>query len=96
MRMFQAKQTFHSTEMQSDYIEGLTYTIRQGNRYLDLLAEVWAKEGKIVFFHHAPAVTVSGVGEVRDLTPTEKIRLRDMTLWEKVKEAASAIWREGI
>lgn len=64
MRTFVALQTFYSPKMKSSYVEGLSYTIRQGNRYLAALAEVWALEGRVRFAHNTTKCTIQGIGHV--------------------------------
>lgn len=51
MRKFIALKTFFSTETRSEYVEGLTYTVRDGERWdtLRSLVDGWAQEGKISF-----------------------------------------------
>lgn len=62
MRAFTALRDFDSPETKSSYAEGLSYTIRPGNRYLNALAEVWVLEGKIVFHHDGKRTQVQGKG----------------------------------
>ena len=62
MRSFVVLQSFTSKETRSEYVEGLSYTIRPGNRYLNALAEVWAFEGKIQFHHEAQRPQIRGKG----------------------------------
>ena len=80
-RMFIAKKTFSSSETKSTYAQGLTYTIRPWNRYLNVLAEVWQVEGKIEFIHNNNVATVIGKGYT------------DPTIWAKTKNAWNKLWR---
>ena len=66
MRTFTALITFSSPETKSTYVEGLTYTIRQGNRYLNALAEVWSLERKIQFEHQSHRPLIEGHGPSKD------------------------------
>ncbi len=84
MRSFIALQTFEAPETKSVYVEGLSYTIRDGNRYLNALAEVWALQGKIKFGHATPPVQIVGKAIVFDPV------IEDVTIWEKTKRA----WRQ--
>lgn len=69
MRSFTALQTFEAPEIKSVYVEGLSYTIREGNRYLNALAEVWALQGKIVFNHNSKDKIINGNGIVTNAPP---------------------------
>lgn len=69
MRTFVALKTFHSPETKSMYVEGLSYTIKQGNRYLNALAEVWALEEKIRFAHNMTKCVLTGIGHVCEAPP---------------------------
>lgn len=84
MRSFIALQTFEAPETKSVYVEELSYTIRDGNRYLNALAEVWALQGKIKFGHAIPSVQIVGKAIVFDPV------IEDVTIWEKTKRA----WRQ--
>lgn len=89
MRTFIALSTFESPETKSVYVEGLTYSIREGNRYLNALAEVWSLEGRIRF-EHRPEVKsqIEGVGTVE-----YKVESQDLTLWEKTVKAWRLMWQ---
>lgn len=88
MRSFVALKTFKCDELESVYVEGLSYTIHQGNRYLNALAEVWSLEGKITF-DHSPVTKakVEGIGTVRYFS--NKI---DEDIWTKTKKARRLLW----
>lgn len=66
MRQFKALITFDSPETKSTYLEGFSYTIRSGNRYLNALAEVWVFQGKVAFEHQPKHEGIQGVGPGKD------------------------------
>ncbi len=68
-QQFVALKTFFSSEFKSEYVEGLTYTIRPGNDKLAELATKWAEEGKIAF---GGIVTEGKVGGTGDVTGKEQ------------------------
>lgn len=80
-RTFLALSTFYSPEFKSTYAQGLTYTIKHGNRYLNALAEVWKVEGKIEFIHEKNVATVIGKGYT------------DPTIWAKTLNIWNTLWR---
>jgi hypothetical protein len=68
MRQFRALKDFHAPEFRSDYVTGLTYTIRDGNDKLATAAEAWAADGRIAFLDSsvtASSATVVGIGTVK-------------------------------
>lgn len=69
MRTFVALQTFTAQETRSHYVEGLSYTVRPGNRYLNALAEVWALEGKVRFTHNSPKSALKGTAVTYMMPP---------------------------
>ena len=69
MRTFVALQTFTAQETRSHYVEGLSYTVRPGNRYLNALAEVWALEGKVRFIHNSPKSALKGTAVAYTMPP---------------------------
>ena len=52
--------TFKSPETESMYVEGLSYTVRPGNKRLARLVERWLKEGKVAHGGYASIVTGKG------------------------------------
>jgi hypothetical protein len=87
MRTFIALHTFESPETQSVYVQDLTYTIRNTNKMLNALAEVWALQGKIVFLHEQNKVLLYGSGH------THLQETLDETIWEKTKKAWKLLCR---
>ncbi len=87
MRSFTALQTFEASETKSVYVEGLSYTIRDGNRYLNALAEVWALQGKVVFNHNSKDKIVRGKGIVTDPPPAPP----PVVLWAPAMEAVKVV-----
>jgi len=69
MRTFVALQTFTAQETRSHYVEGLSYIVRPGNRYLNALAEVWALEGKVRFTHNSPKSALKGTAVAYTVPP---------------------------
>jgi hypothetical protein len=65
---FRPLATFHSTEYECDYCEGMTYTIRAGNDKLAALVEQWIAEGKVEAVQTGPKsaqpATLSATGTV--------------------------------
>ena len=59
---FTPKHDFWSEEMKSQYVAGLTYTIRPGNAKLAEAVGQWIDQGKVIP-GAAPAGLVSGKGE---------------------------------
>lgn len=88
MRSFVALKTFECPELKSMYVEGLSYTIKPSNKYLNALAEVWALEKKIAFDHN-PIIKakVEGVGTVKYFSNTV-----DEDIWTKTKKAWRLLW----
>lgn len=86
MRHFIALQSFTSPETRSHYIEGLSYTIRPGNRYLNTLAEVWAIQGKIQFLPQTTKAQLTGTGVVSEAVPTP-------SWWDQIKAVWRALWQ---
>lgn len=62
MRQFRARKTFHSPELESTYVEGLIYTIRDGNDTLARAAFVWEEDGRIEWI--VPTARIGGAGTV--------------------------------
>jgi hypothetical protein len=81
MRSFVALRNFYSPEIKSGYVEGLSYTILPGNRYLGALAEVRALEGKIEFIHRLNEAKLYGIGKVNDETFSQKTKAAWVNLW---------------
>jgi len=89
MRQFKVLSTFESSEMKSTYVEGFSYTIIDGNRMLNALAEVWALQGKIEFVHQIkPHVEIKGQGIVEYASHKE-----DEGIWEKTLAAWGRTWQ---
>ncbi len=55
---FTALQDFYSDETQSQYVSGLSYTVRAADERLHKLIARWIAEGKIV--EGGPEATVAG------------------------------------
>lgn len=87
-RTFYAIKTFTSSETGSTYIDGLSYTIRPGNRYLNHLAEVWALEGKVAF-EHKPESKAKIEGQATVETFSSCV---DESIWEKTKKVWRTLW----
>lgn len=45
---FYPKENFHSDEFGTDYMQGMKYTLREGNERLALALVKWQEEGKVV------------------------------------------------
>lgn len=62
---FKAKQDFFSDELKSQYVEGMSYTVRPGNTLLAGLAAEWKDDGRIEWIDQAtPEAQVGGTGMV--------------------------------
>jgi hypothetical protein len=44
---FKVKRDFHSPELKSQYVKGLSYMVRPGNDLLAKMVPQWLSEGKI-------------------------------------------------
>lgn len=87
MRTFKALQTFESTDTRSVYTEGLSYSIVDGNRFLNACAEVWALQGKIEFDHIAPnSAKITGVGQ-------SGTKVVDTGFWGLTKAGWRSLWQ---
>jgi hypothetical protein len=87
MRSFIVLLNFESSETQSVYVQGLTYTIRNNNKMLNALAEVWALQGKITFLHEQNKALLFGIGRIHSQ------EVIDETIWEKTKKAWKRLWQ---
>lgn len=85
MRTFQALQTFECKETKSTYVQGLTYTVKPGNRLLGALAEVWVLQGKAVFLHDQNLAQLKGTGVVTD-------HPKEPSFWDQTKTAWRSLW----
>lgn len=61
--VFTALQDFWSEELQSQYCQHLTYTVRPGDTTLARLVPTWVSEGKITIGVVAPAIVTGVSGE---------------------------------
>jgi len=62
---FRALTTFKSDELNSTYMEGLTYTVREGYNELAALVPVWVHMGRIEIIGPANRSSVAGQGTLK-------------------------------
>jgi len=61
--MFKSLQDFDVPELRSTYVKDLVYTVRDNNKILNAMAEVWALQGKVVFVHQTSQMAkIEGYG----------------------------------
>ena len=77
-RQFRVRADFYSPELKSQYVTGLTYTIRDGNSDLAKLADNWAEEGRIELLDFPVTSEMAGRGEASPASAGG--------FWQKVKE----------
>lgn len=54
---FVPRLSFFSVELQSEYVQGLRYTVRPGNDVLDQAAQLWVSQGKVALISKHPKGT---------------------------------------